>query len=133
MSFSRKGFRKFGEQKVSYDGYSFASKGEAALYQVLKLYLHAKEIDHIQVQDHVKLSDAGILYIPDFRVKLSANQMHEWHEFKGFKTDVWGIKRRLWKVYGPGPLHIWEGNYRNIRCTETIIPKGIEKDGKDRD
>lgn len=116
--------KKIGNQKVSLDGYSFASKLEFAVYQILKLREKAGEIKILQVQDHVYLTLARIGYIPDFKC-LDLKTSEEFHvEAKGFPNDRWAIKKKLWKFYGPNKLEIWTGSYTNPKLDEVIIPKG---------
>lgn len=100
----------------------FASKLEAALYQHLFLLEKAGEIFEIQTQDHVYLTDARILYIPDFKFK-NKDGIEEWAEAKGYETDVWRIKRRLWSYYGPGRLTVFKGSANKLRIDEVIVPK----------
>lgn len=51
-------------------------------------------------------------------------------EAKGFETEVWRLKRRLWKFYGPGPLEVWRSAGRGrIGLVETIWVNGDGDDG----
>jgi hypothetical protein len=118
------GARVQGYQRQSLDGYSFASKLEASLYSQLKLMQGAGELVIEKVQDHVRLSDAQILYIPDFRVFDKRLGKQVWYEAKGFESDRWPIVKKLWRAYGPGPLRIFKGTYTRLRLDEEIIPKG---------
>lgn len=118
----RKKKTKYNSRKQDYSGISFASKLEAAVYQELKLLEKAQIIRDIKVQDHVYLTRARILYIADFKAWDIINNRNVWYEAKGFSTDVWAIKKRLWKCYGPGPLHIYKGSYRKPILTESVIP-----------
>jgi hypothetical protein len=115
---------KYSRERTSLDGYSFASKLEAALYQTLKLMERAGELQIKNVQDHVLLSKAEIKYIPDFKVWEPEQKRHAWHEAKGFETEKWPLIKKLWAAYGPGPLYIWKGTYRQLNLVERIIPKG---------
>jgi hypothetical protein len=122
MMWNARGAKKFGGQKVSLDGYSFASKLEAAVYGILKMRLKAGEIDSIQPQDHIYLTDARIGYIVDFKCRDAKTGDYFWVEAKGYPNDVWPIKKKLWKFYGPGTLEIWQGSHTNPKLTETITP-----------
>lgn len=113
---------KMGNERVSLDGYSFGSKLEAAVYQLLKIRIKAGEIKLIQVQDHVYLSDARIGYVADFKCTL-VDDRFLWVEAKGYANDRWPMKKKLYKFYGPGPLEIWTGTWQRPVLTETIIPK----------
>ena len=113
---------KYGAKKVEQAGYSFGSKLEAAVFNMLHILQLSGAIKHIQVQDSVYLTEAEILYKPDFKITKPDGTFY-WVEAKGFKTPVWGIKKRLWKVYGPGELHIYEGSHTNPKLEETLKPK----------
>jgi len=113
---------KYGASKTEHHGFSFSSKLEAAVYDILYLQKLAGEIFDIQVQDSIKLTEAEIEYRPDFKVTV-ANGVTRWVEAKGFKTAVWQIKKRLWKAYGPGELWIYEGSHTKPRLAEIIQGK----------
>lgn len=117
---------KYYAKKVDRAGYSFASKLEAALFDLLKLRERAGEIRDLQCQDTVYLTDARIMYKPDYKFFEVAENDFAWAESKGFSTDVWSIKRRLWKSYGPGKLYIYKGSHTRLVLDETIIPKGSQ-------
>lgn len=119
---------KYHAVKTSLDGYSFASKGESDLYCQLKLEEKAGLISDIQVQDHVYLTAARILYIADFKYFNIETQQHEWSEFKGLELPEWRIKRRLWLAgYGPGALRVFKKNGQRLILAETLTPKITEK------
>jgi len=102
-------------------GKNFQSKGEAGLYEYLLLRQKNGEIEEIQTQVQVYLTDARILYKPDFT--FIEDGIQKWAEYKGFETAIWRIKRRLWMHYGPGILEVWKGYYPRLTCVETIEPK----------
>lgn len=112
---------KYGNKKVEHAGYSFASKGEAGLFDELKLQEAAGEIRDIKVQDTVYLTLARILYKPDYTFIRCSTQEREWAEFKGFETSDWRIKLRLWHHYGPGILTI----YKRGQKPEIVIPETL--------
>lgn len=120
----RKNKHKYGATRVSHAGYSFASKLEASVFQMLTLMERAGEIADIQVQDTVYLTDARIQFIPDFKYKNLKTGEYEWAEAKGFERPEWKIKRKLWMYYGFGPLHIWKGTWIKPVLIETITPRG---------
>lgn len=119
----RKPKEKYGRKKLEHAGYSFDSKLEAALFDYLKLRERAGEIAELQPQDTIYLTAARIMYKPDFKYLDMASGDHEWAEAKGFETTDYRIKRRLWMHYGPGKLHVFNGNYSRLILKETIIPK----------
>ncbi len=113
--------KKFGNQKSSSsDGRSFSSKLERAIYEMLKQGVLDGRYSELQCQDHVYLTEARILYIPDFKVFDEIKKAPRWIEAKGFETDVWRIKRRLWVHYGPGPLDVYKGSEKAFKLTETL-------------
>lgn len=114
---------KYGNIAATAHGISFSSQAERDCYEILLLMEKAGEIKDIQVQDHVYLTEARICSIPDFKYFNLKTNEHEWAEFKGYETDVWRIKRRLWKHYGPGVLKVYKKKYRGIYLDETIIPQ----------
>ena len=110
-NFGRLRASKLGNVKVKVDGHTFASKLEASVYHRLKISLLAGEIKILSLQPRVHLTEAKILYVPDFKcLDLRTNEIF-FVEAKGFETRDWKIKKRLWTKYGPGPLHIWNGNH----------------------
>ena len=120
MRFSKKS--KYGSKKVSHSGYSFGSKLEAATFDILKLMEKAGAIRDIKTQQSVYLTLARIQYIADFSaVDCNTLETH-YYEAKGFVTDVWAIKKRLWKQYGPGTLYIFTGSHLSPKMTDEVRP-----------
>lgn len=65
--------------------------------------------------------------IPDYSaVDVETGQL-KYFEAKGSETDVWRIKRRLWKYFGDASLAVYKGNYRKIFLNEEIVPKVTNK------
>lgn len=100
---------------------NFASKLEKAVYDILENNQYLGYISDLKCQAEVRLTDANILYKPDF--SFIKNKKQWYAEAKGFKTPSWAIKKRLWAHYGPGPLEIYEGSYKYPKLVETVIPK----------
>lgn len=109
---------KFGAIRDTRAGRSFASKGEAQLYDYLIVKQRAKEISDLKCQVSVYLTNARILYIPDFSYLEYGEKV--WAEFKGFETAIWRIKRRLWKHYGPGRLEVYTKGRIGIMFKEVL-------------
>lgn len=121
-------YNKYKASRVKHHaGYSFSSKLESVVFDMLLLMEKAKELKDIRVQKHVKLTAAQILYVVDFEAfDLKQNKMI-YFEAKGYETPEWKIKKRLWKHYGPGPLYIYRGHYQSPKLDEHIIPEqGVE-------
>jgi Protein of unknown function (DUF1064) len=109
--------------KVKTHGFLFDSKLEASLYELLLQGQNAGSIQELRVKPNIFLTEAKIRMIPDFCAIAETGQL-TFFEAKGFETDVWKIKKKLWKFYGPGPLRIFSGSYKYFRMTEEIIPCG---------
>lgn len=121
------------ENDKNNDGYTFSSKGEARCYQLLKLMVKAGEIKILRCQDHVRLvlnpDDSRLDWkcIPDFKIQNLKSGEIEWVEFKGFETNRWKRTKSLWKIIGPGKLHIYKENKWGVLLVETIDPKKESK------
>lgn len=123
-----RGFSKYKAQRVETDGYSFASKLEAAVYKILKLRQRAGEIKEIQVQDHVKVcgpighecaSSEKVELVVDFKCELPDGSTL-YVESKGFEVPGYRIKRRLWVHSKVGKLEVWKGSHLKPFLAETI-------------
>ncbi len=112
----------YGSKRVTHAGRSFASKLEAAVFDLLALREKVGEIRNLKCQVHVYLTAARIVSIPDFQFEFAETGEIAWAEAKGFETDVWRIKKRLWGHYGPGPLEIWKGRAIKPKLVETVYP-----------
>jgi len=115
---------KFGNTKISYGGRSFASKLEKDLYDFLRIRELGGEIRDLKCQTQVHLTNARIIYKPDYAYFNLLKNREEWAEAKGFETPEWRIKRRLWMHYGPGPLLVYKKS-GTLFLAEEIIPKCI--------
>lgn len=109
--------------ETNLDGYRFDSKLEASVYQLLKLREKSGELKIKQHQKHIYLSEARVIYIPDFECVDVASGAIFYVEAKGFESPRWPTVKKLWKFFGPGRLEIWKGTYKNPKLVETIIPK----------
>jgi dsDNA-binding SOS-regulon protein len=119
--FTTLGTPKYKAVRITHSGHSFASKLEAALFDELTLMEKGGLITEIKCQPHVFLTEARIEMIPDF-LATDQNGVINYYEAKGYETDVWRIKRRLWKCYGPGTLHVYKGTAKKLRLYESIVP-----------
>lgn len=109
---------KFNSQKTN----GFPSKLESDLYEILKKLEEQGQIKELRRQDNVHLTKAKILYIPDFSFYEDDKKIFA--EAKGIETDVWRIKRRLWKCYGPAELRIYKRRGKtDVYLSETIVPE----------
>jgi hypothetical protein len=121
---------KYGNKKVKssltsplHAGRSFGSKLEAGLFDLFVAMEQHGEIRDIVQQVHVHMTEARILYIPDyaaFDIKLGKTV---YFEAKGMETPEWRIKRRLWMAgYGPSVLRVFKGSGFRLRLHEELVP-----------
>lgn len=113
-------------------GYSHRSKLESSVCQLLMLREKAGEIEHVAHEVHTLICGplghacdhkCKIEYIADFEFKLLKTGEHLFVEAKGFSSDTWPLKLRLYRHYGALPLEIWGGTWRYPRLIETVKPK----------
>jgi len=97
-------------------GRNFHSGGECRFAEVLWARQQAGEISGLKFQPSVKL--LGVVSMrPDFFYVENGKPIY--HEFKGFKTDTWGMQKRLWSLVGPCEYRV-----KHMRGTdEVIFPK----------
>lgn len=91
---------KFGAVKQTYNGYNYDSKREAEYAAELDWLLKAKEIKSWdrQVKLSIDINDVHICnYFVDFEVHYYDGRK-EYHEVKGYETDLWKIKWKLSKA-----------------------------------
>lgn len=96
---------------------------ERARYAELLLLEKSGKIKDIECQVQVILTEAEIIYKPDFKYFDLSLSKPIWEEVKGFETDTWRLKRKLWISYGPGILRVYKGRYSRLRLHEEITPK----------
>lgn len=95
---------KYNARKITIDGITFDSLKEAARYKELKLLERAGEITDLELQPKFILLDGfyyggkkerEISYVADFKYYDKAKSKIIVEDVKGFKTDVYKIKRKL--------------------------------------
>lgn len=95
---------KYGNKKVTIDGIKFDSKGEGARYRDLKLLEEAGKIQDLKLQVRFKMivnEQLICTYIVDFTyLDLDAVEYIA-EDFKGYRTDVYKIKAKLFKALYP--------------------------------
>lgn len=94
-------------KKIRGADYLFDSRLEGRLFDLLKLRERAGELVDIRVKPNVRITDARILVIPDFSAIDAASGALRYHEAKGFRTEVWLLKMRLWRAYGPAHIDVY--------------------------
>ena len=105
---------KYRNKKVQLDGHTFDSKAEARYYQQLKLMERAGEILFFRLQPRYRLLDGfekhgkkhrPIDYVADFEVHHKDGSI-EVVDIKGYKTDVFRIKEKMFNKKYPHKLTI---------------------------
>jgi hypothetical protein len=86
---------KYNNKKIKIDGHAFDSIKESEYYQELKIRLKANDILGFCIQPIFILSDS-ISYRPDFII-WNADGATEIIDVKGYKTDVYKIKKKLFE------------------------------------
>ena len=126
---------KFKNKKVKLDGYTFDSIAEAKHYQhTLKPKFEAGEISHLEVHPRIVCMVNGVkvcTYIADFSyidqeepTPQGAVGCLVYEDVKGFKTDVYKLKKKLVEACYKGTkvVEISPTAYRKVELTlnETI-------------
>jgi hypothetical protein len=91
-------YTKYKNTKQTYDGYSYMSKLESAYAQQLDLRVKAKDIKGWRRQEKIRLDVNGkhiCNYYMDFVIEHNDNS-EEFVEVKGFETEAWRLK---WKLF----------------------------------
>lgn len=89
---------KYGNRKTEYNGIKYDSKKEAEFAQQLDLLKRAGEVRSWERQKRISLDINGYHicnYYIDF-VVTCADGVEEYVEVKGFETEVWRLK---WKLF----------------------------------
>lgn len=87
---------KYGAKKTVVDGFTFASKREAARYKELLVLQRARQISQLELQPEYPLVINGMKigkYIADFMYVENGSVVVE--DAKGFKTPVYRLKKKL--------------------------------------
>lgn len=97
---------KYNNKKVTIDGIKFDSKKEAKRYQELKLLENANQIRNLSRQVPFELipkqkDERAVRYIADFVYTDTMTEKVIVEDVKGFKTDVYKLKRKLFKYRYP--------------------------------
>ena len=117
---------KYNIRKVVLDGIKFDSPSESEYYSMLKFIEKNPKsgIKLVELQPKVYLSEARILYKPDFLIEERGKLVYV--DVKGIETAVFKIKVRLWKAYGVAPLRIVKKSRDGFRVTAEYKPTGGE-------
>ncbi len=97
---------KYHNQKTTIDGITFDSKKEAKRYTVLRSLQEGGYIRGLELQVPFELVPKGngeraVKYIADFTYYDVEKQVAIVEDVKGYKTDVYKLKRKLFKYRYP--------------------------------
>lgn len=104
---------KYGAKKTEIDGIKFDSKKEGKRYLELKEMLKNNKISDLELQPRFLLQDKfkhggktirKIEYVADFKYKTGTDTIVE--DVKGFKTDVYNIKKKIF-LFNYGDKYIF--------------------------
>lgn len=120
--YSKRNFNnKYKARKTTANGTEFASKLEATVYLYFELEKAIGKIKAIELQPKVYMTEAKILMKPDFKITRN-DDSYFYAEAKGLETQSYAIKKRLWKHYGDGELHVYKGTQLKIYLDEIVKP-----------
>lgn len=109
----------------------FASKLEAAVYDILIERQSRGELSDIKRQQTVVLQDgpAGvrIAWKVDFSYMSAEDGRTVYVEAKGLETNDYVLKVKLWRNDPPYELEIYRGNWDRPRLVERIVTKQKEE------
>lgn len=93
------------------------------MFELLKLMERGKLIKEIVHHPGEVALTRFVSYHPDFRVFDIKRNTIIFIEFKGFYTEVYRIKKNLWREFGPAPLQEWTKKGNRIFLYEEIQGK----------
>ena len=103
MGTSQRRYAKYRNTKQTYGGYNYDSKLEAGHAENLDWLKKAKEVKKYERQHKIDIAVNGVHianYFIDFKVWFTDGRI-EFHEVKGFETDLWRLKWKLTKAIYP--------------------------------
>jgi len=107
---------KYSNQKTIYNDRVYDSKGEAGLAQELDLLVKSGQVLKVepQVQFILYGKNGGKIctHRPDFLLTFRDGH-HEVYEYKGYATEIWRLKLKLWEDNYPEiPYYVVTANER---------------------
>lgn len=114
-------------KRIELDGRSFRSKAEVQMYTDLKARETKGEVSNIRCEVKITLLPGArnerIDYYLDFVVFDEILKHDRYIEVKGFETDKWKMKVKLWRHFGPGVLEVWKVGWNSLQLAEEIPSK----------
>ncbi len=106
----------------THDGVLYGSKAEME-YAIRAIHwLQIGLLVYLQFQPSYRLGPDTVYRADFFEIQDTGHFCAV--EVKGFETDVWLAKKKLWKKYGPCELHIVKGG----KIVEVIEPDGMKNE-----
>ncbi len=102
---------------------AFPSRLEAAVFEILRLRVIAGELDMLTRYDKVKFPEAMTSWTIDFWAIDTKTDKPVWIEAKGMRCSKWVHFEKCWQKYGPGPLILYQGDYRSPVERAPIYPE----------
>jgi hypothetical protein len=108
------------------DGRTYHSGLEAAVNNLLLLRERAGELRIIKRQERVPLIVNGVkvcTWVPDFTVEMIAEAEERLIEAKGFTTQLFLLKKKIYMATGTRKVEMWGGSARAPKLMEILVPK----------
>ena len=122
------GKQKFNAEAIVSDGKHSPSKIEHAVFFQLELREKNGEITDLKKNPTVELLSTPLGLI---KYKADAGYSDKdgprWVEVKGVEGERWRIIRKLWSLFGPGPLEVYKGTYKRPYLVEVIYPEPVSE------
>ena len=112
---------KYGARPTESLGQRFPSHLEAHVYAHLWQRQKAGDITDLLRQPRVHLC-CTIRWYVDFSYVDTVTGRLTYAEAKGFEVPEYILKRKLWTVFGPGPLWVYKRSGRGVKAVECIEP-----------
>lgn len=109
---------------IGHDGRRYPSRAEARRAAELDLLARAGVIRRVKHQPQYALGCPENVYVADFEITDAAGHTHA-EDVKGFRTAKFRRDCRLWRHYGPYPLHVLTA--RGSAWHREIIPGAQEE------
>lgn len=99
----------------TWEGRTYASKAEMEFHITQS---HDPAVKYIELQVRVQLGE-DFKCIMDYLITLHNDERY-YVDVKGVETPRFKDVKRLWKKYGPAPLHVVKKSGRRFKTTEII-------------
>lgn len=119
----RNKYRVAPKDQRTYKGRVYASMAEMLyLMDVLEPLCASGSLASVDGQTRLTLGIPENVYVPDFACTRRDGSVY-YVDVKGVETEKFRHNKRLWKVYGPAPLHIVKRTRSGWKTTIIPAPK----------